>query len=408
MNQDTDKQFRELSDLKIPAKRAAYSDRTAWMMALLAELAYLRFSEESDDIFAELTRELANLATGDGVTPDRIKEGLKKLALTLATIGRDGTSDGTNSILKAALEAGGFELAGGAPIYEPSTDTQAFVAIRRAEDGTGLVVICFRGTQQVRDWFTNLKISTQLITDPVGKGGEVGKMHKGFHDAYMSVHDTINERLVGHENLPLYITGHSLGGALAVVATWYQSSQRLAACYTFGAPRVGDSGLLGRFKTPIYRVVNAADPVPFVPPSGLFLTGIKSILRFAGSLFSPFDIINPLLSLLVRIQPFRHYGDMRYLPLSGPGPNGDYPGLRMYNHVSNLERFWRFLRVLWINKLLPWQIQKFNLANDPDPTVPTTPGATTKKSIKPDRIDRYHDMSRYRDKLRAIAMRKNS
>ena len=77
--------------------------------------------------------------------------------------------------------------------------------------------------------------------------------------------------------------GHSLGGALAVVATWYQSSARLAACYTFGAPRVGDHGLIDRFRTPIYRIVNGPDPAPFVPPSGAFISFMKSVVRVIGS-----------------------------------------------------------------------------------------------------------------------------
>ena len=49
------------------------------------------------------------------------------------------------------------------------------------------------------------------------------------HGAYQSVHADIAKRLVGHEDLPLYITGHSLGGALAVVDL--QSGQRYHAQY---------------------------------------------------------------------------------------------------------------------------------------------------------------------------------
>jgi len=66
------------------------------------------------------------------------------------------------------------------------------------------------------------------------------------------------------------VYGCTYCGALAVVATWYLT-KTLVACYIFGAPRVGDAGLLGWFKMPIYRIVNAAGPVPFVPPSGAFL-----------------------------------------------------------------------------------------------------------------------------------------
>lgn len=402
MTIDSDRHFEELAALRVPAKRAAYSDRMAWTMALLAELAYERFDEESDDILMKIAVELAKL---DGA--DDIKDRLKNFAVLLAGIGLRGADDGDNAILKGALRAGGFELAGGKPIHDPASDTQAFVAVRRSEDGTGFAVICFRGTQQVRDWLTNLKISTQLITDPKNDGGQIGNMHKGFHDAYKSVESAINERLKGTENLPLYVTGHSLGGALAVVATWYQSSQRLAACYTFGAPRVGDEKLLGRFKTPIYRIVNAADPVPFVPPSGATLTVVKSILRLAGSIFSVIGVFDWLLERTVRIQSFMHYGDMRYLPIADAGKKADYQGLRLHNHVSNLERLWRYGKILRINRFNPWRIQKFDPANDPGSTEEPTGGNKTVKSGTPDRIDRYHDIARYRDKLRAIARARN-
>ena len=83
-----------------------------------------------------------------------------------------------------------------------------------------MAVVSFRGTKQIRDWMTNLAIQPVPIKDP-RTGAIIGNMHKGFHDAYMSVHADILDRLEGHEDLPLYITGHSLGGAIAVAATWF-------------------------------------------------------------------------------------------------------------------------------------------------------------------------------------------
>lgn len=75
-------------------------------------------------------------------------------------------------------------------------------------------------------------------------GGEtLGPVHKGFNNAPLSVHTQIDELVEGDEDLPLFITGHSLGGALAMLATWYMKGDRLAACYTFGTLRVGDTGL---------------------------------------------------------------------------------------------------------------------------------------------------------------------
>ena len=187
------------------------------------------------------------------------------------------------------------------------------------------------------------------------------------------------------KKLPLYITGHSLGGALAVVATWYISSKQLAACYTFGAPRVGDAGLLGWYKTPIYRIVNAADPVPFVPPSGRFVSGLKHLFRFLAALIPWGGLLDRVVNFLVRQQNFRHYGDMKYLPFA-TASNGEYPSaFRVHPGISISERLFRYVRTLFV-----------------------TPVSTGKGHAKPDRIDRYHRMERYRDKLRAVAINRNA
>ena len=46
MDIDSDRDFKTLAAMKVPVKRAAYSDRTAWTMAILAELAYTPFDED--------------------------------------------------------------------------------------------------------------------------------------------------------------------------------------------------------------------------------------------------------------------------------------------------------------------------------------------------------------------------
>jgi hypothetical protein len=380
MSTETDAHFDELIRLPVPVKRAAYSDRTAWTMSLLSELAYMPFDEESDDRLLAIAEDLIKLATTDDEAAKSIAARLRNLSADLKRLSADG-QDSHNAKLKAALAAGRFELAGGSPIYEPSTDTQAFVVTRDADDGTGMAVICFRGTQQIRDWITNVDIRAVPVLDPKGTGEIVGHFHKGFHDSYRSVHDQIAERLKGREHLPLYITGHSLGGALAVVATWYQSAQKLGACYTFGAPRVGDANLIGRFKTPIYRVVNAADPVPFVPPAGAVIDTLKNVLRVFSSIFSVAGYLDKLLEFLIKQQDFRHYGDMKYLPFNDAAD----PNLRLHPSLSEASRLYRYIRA--------WN-------------TPTAVKDDTRKRRR-DRIDKYHEIGRYREKLAAIARARN-
>jgi len=104
-----------------------------------------------------------------------------------------------------------------------------------------------------------------LLVDP--RRPEV-KVHHGFLSAFRSVESLIRADLDANvpETLGLYITGHSLGGALAQIASAAFARDSLAACYSFGSPRVGGMTFDYEVKCPHYRVVNAWDLVPAIPP----------------------------------------------------------------------------------------------------------------------------------------------
>ncbi len=365
MNKDAAGDLQRIQNLAPPLKRAAYSDRTAWLMAVLSELAYMRFDQDDDNAVLSLARDLADITN---------QEEIAKRLRSLAAVLRAGDPAATNNdALRSALAAGDFTLKG--VLFDTGTDTQGYVAVRRTDDDLGMAVVAFRGTQQIRDWMTNLDAATTPLRSDNPENMELlANVHEGFNKALLSVYDQIEQHLEGDHDLPLYVTGHSLGGALATLATWYLSGEKLAACYTFGAPRSGDDGLTDRFRTPIYRIVNGADPVPFVPPSGGIIDVIKATLRLAGTLVHPLD---KLADRLVAIQNYRHYGYQRYLSICQQGPKGDFPGLHNEFGVSSFERIWRLaLRVIQGH---------FTLGL---------------------RIDKYHSIDLYRAKLRAYAIRR--
>jgi hypothetical protein len=74
---------------------------------------------------------------------------------------------------------------------------------------------------------------------------------------------------------PLWLTGHSLGGALAQLAAWRFQRQfrQVHQVYTFGAPMVGNgeaSGAFNRtFPNKVFRYVHAPDLVPRLPTVSL-------------------------------------------------------------------------------------------------------------------------------------------
>ncbi len=65
------------------------------------------------------------------------------------------------------------------------------------------------------------------------------------------------------------LTGHSLGGAEAVILAMYLKTEgwKVSRVVTFGQPKVTDADGSKRFRDlPVLRVVNANDSVPLVPP----------------------------------------------------------------------------------------------------------------------------------------------
>ncbi len=157
---------------------------------------------------------------------------------------------------------------------EPST--QAFIA----KDGMS-VYLSFKGSQEAADWLTNAKFLP--TTSELGV-----KVHSGFVDALDEVWAEIESRVVA-AGLPVTVTGHSLGAALASLAAirLAKKDQQIAAVYTYGQPRTGHSSFRKLYESALgsktYRFVNHIDLVTRVP---LLLQGYRHVGRrmyFDGS-----------------------------------------------------------------------------------------------------------------------------
>lgn len=125
------------------------------------------------------------------------------------------------------------------------------------------VVLAFRGTDNLRDWITNLTIA--VVSGPEWQG----RVHKGFADAldfiWVSMRALLKKRWVNGQTF--WITGHSLGGALATLATKrLPAGWKPFATHTFGQPRVGEQKFAGNYGFKHHRFVNNDDIVPTLPP----------------------------------------------------------------------------------------------------------------------------------------------
>jgi hypothetical protein len=175
-------------------------------------------------------------------------------------------------------------------ITNTQTSTQGYVGL---SGYSGDIIVSFRGTQgaDLTNWITNLKFA-KTTAYPRCFGCEV---HLGFYEAWTSVSSEIisavrsllgsstNMRSTMRSGLrqpavmqarAIFVTGHSLGAALAVLCAAELAAEGLPVkgVYTFGEPRVGNNAFHKFYNSGehiSWRVTHHRDPVPHLPPENL-------------------------------------------------------------------------------------------------------------------------------------------
>lgn len=107
-------------------------------------------------------------------------------------------------------------------------------------------------------------------------------VHTGFQKAVSELYDSLSTKL--DTGYTTRITGHSLGGALAVLLTYYLTvdDYKLERTVTFGQPKVTNREGIEKFKkVSLLRVINSKDPVAYVPPLS-YVTTLNSPYQHAG------------------------------------------------------------------------------------------------------------------------------
>ena len=169
-----------------------------------------------------------------------------------------------------------------------------------------MILVAFRGTDAFDDFRTNINV---LYTK-----SPLGTVHRGFMRAvtalwpeFISVVQDMRDN-----DQRLWFAGHSLGGALAVLASikaQFEAGLPVAGVYTFGQPPIGTTGFCMEFKKRcpyrLYRFINHTDAVSTMP----------------------------MWTLL------GHVGDVRYFDLSGKMWEGKPPFRVKLSDAWNAPRF---------------------------------------------------------------------
>jgi len=130
------------------------------------------------------------------------------------------------------------------------------------------IVLCFRGTEpdELSDVLADL--------NAIPRGAMThGWVHSGFRGELDKLWDDVAGLVNKHEKKEVFVTGHSLGAAMATLATSrIEEFRKVVQLTTFGSPRVGTRKFVKNIETKHMRFVNNNDIVTRVP---LFIMGYK-------------------------------------------------------------------------------------------------------------------------------------
>jgi hypothetical protein len=151
------------------------------------------------------------------------------------------------------------------------------------------IIISFRGTlppfpvtqDSIADWIENI-----FYADTVTNPNLPGKVHQGFLEALLSLQSNIHKaihKLDPTHSKPLYMTGHSKGGALAPIAAAYFKGKGLFTAnhvVTFAGAKPGDGTFASNYNVAFPNSTNYEnylDVVPFLAPGKSFIKLIEKV-----------------------------------------------------------------------------------------------------------------------------------
>jgi len=155
-------------------------------------------------------------------------------------------------------------------VKDKNTSTEAYLV-----SGNGIRVIAIRGTDSTLDWLWNFSLCAGKC-----KRGR----HHGFNESAMRLMHTPEYLDFLSWPGPIFLTGHSKGGAIAQIISLYL--ERTEAVICFGCPRVGNRHYRREYRakhTPTYLFQNRMDMVSRLPPWLLGYVHVDDLIKLPES-----------------------------------------------------------------------------------------------------------------------------
>lgn len=146
-----------------------------------------------------------------------------------------------------------------------------FFGVILKQEQTQSIIIAFRGTQTEYEWD---KIDKHGL--PPVNSGYGFNVTPGFYSVFNQIKNDIFETLLNEDYYFVWITGHSLGGAVStILSAFLLKLNRIIFIYTFGSPRCLSNNICNSINARpymfFYRIINIADPVPQCIPAATYV-----------------------------------------------------------------------------------------------------------------------------------------
>ncbi|ETS81015.1 hypothetical protein PFICI_06017 [Pestalotiopsis fici W106-1] len=151
-----------------------------------------------------------------------------------------------------------------------TTDIAAYLSVNSYRKE---LVVGVRGSYNIRNWLADLRFLQASCPY-----GAMCRVHRGFWQAFQDITDdsfyeALRESIHNYPDYNVTVTGHSLGGAVALLLGSYIREEFESVnvdIYTYGAPRVGNVVFMNYLRNQPgkeYRITHFDDQVPRLPPA---------------------------------------------------------------------------------------------------------------------------------------------